>query len=204
MMQVLSHPDTKRRKRQTEPDVWALMRRIARAVQSYGAEIPQDRRARILSAETDFGALLAFMADADVLAAVAGADPLMPARVRGLKRRQEMVAEAGGLLSTSESAALLGISRQAVEKRIRNGTLLGVRTGSRNAVPAFQIKDGALLDGLSRVLRKMSIGDPWMRLDFFLTADPRLDGRTPVEALAAGDIAGTERVARAFGEQGAR
>ena len=45
--------------------------------------------------------------------------------------------------------------------------------------------------------------DPWMQAAFFLGDNPRLNNRSPVELLKAGELSSVLRAAEAYGEQGA-
>jgi hypothetical protein len=94
---------------------------------------------------------------------------------------------AGGTLSADEVGQILGITRQAVYKRRRAGTLLAVREGSAWRYPACQFADGEVMAGIPEVVRGFSSASPWVKLDFLLTPDTVLVGRTPLEALKAGD-----------------
>ncbi len=186
------------------PDVWAIGRRVLRFTLLRGNAITKKNRARILAEETDIEAVIALLKEAAPIDEIERQSPLLQAKIRGVERRRAMIEEAGGALSSTETAALLGITRQAVEKRLKAGSLLGLRVGSKTAVPSFQIANGGLLPGLSKVLRTLSISDPWMRFNFFLTKDKRLNGKTPAELLRTGR---SEQMvlaaARAYGEHGA-
>jgi hypothetical protein len=94
---------------------------------------------------------------------------------------------AGGTLSADEVGQILGITRQAVDKRRRAGTLLTVQEGSAWRYPACQFADGKVIAGIPEVVRGFSSASPWVKLDFLLTPDTVLAGRTPLEALKAGD-----------------
>ena len=101
-------------------------------------------------------------------------------------------------------AALIGISRQAVDKRRSQNQLIGLTQGKRGyAYPAFQFEAGKTLDGLKEILDALSAHDPWMQSIFFANGNDRLDGRTPLDALRQGLIEAVVRTAEAYGEQGA-
>ncbi|MGH7822043.1 MAG: hypothetical protein ACREQ9_19955 [Candidatus Binatia bacterium] len=132
------------------------------------------------------------------------ADPLAPAKIRGIGARKKLLEAEGGVLSAGEVADLLGISRQAVDKRRRAGKLIGVLRGRRGyAYPAWQFSDGSRLPNIERVLDALSRHDPWMQLAFFLSGNTRLDGDTPLAKLREGEVEEVVKAARAFGEQGA-
>lgn len=83
-----------------------------------------------------------------------------------------IIQEAGGLISTSEAAELLGISASAVRKRIERDQLLSIPSSSgEHRLPRAQFRDGDALPGLEEVLGAMHIEDPWMRTQLLLDPD---------------------------------
>lgn len=189
--------------RQEQHDLRAIARRAGRVAMTYGAALARRQRARVLGADSDIDALVGLLKEAAVLDQVRAQQPLLQARIRGIERRRAMIEEAGGAVSVAQAAEMLGISRQAVEKRLKAGSLLGVRIGARTVVPAFQVDAGESMRGLDRVLKALGVSDPWMRLNFFLTRDRRLKGRTPLVALASGKVDEVVRAAGAYGVHGA-
>jgi hypothetical protein len=130
-------------------------------------------------------------------------DPLAAARLRGLQRRQAILAAEGGLLAAQQVAERLGLSRQAVDNRRKAGRLLALHTGRRGlGYPAWQFDERGVLGGLEETLAALPLDDPWMRAWFFLTPDPRLEGHRPLDALRAGQVARVRRAAEAYGQQG--
>ena len=89
----------------------------------------------------------------------------------------ELIEAAGGTLSVLEAAELLGRPEEAVSQLIRRGRLLAVRvSGSEQRIPACQVKDGAILPGLGRVLRAMPVANDWTRLSDLLQPLEGLEG----------------------------
>jgi hypothetical protein len=130
-------------------------------------------------------------------------DPLAAARLRGLERRQSILQAEGGLLSSQEVADRLGLSRQAVDNRRKGGRLVALETGRRGlGYPAWQFNERGVLDGLEECLSLLASKDPWARAWFFLSPDPRLDGRRPLDALRAGELDRVRRAAEGYGRQG--
>ncbi len=130
--------------------------------------------------------------------------PLLSARIRGLRQRQELLEAAGGPLPVSKVAEFLRISRQAVDKRRKAGGLLAVDIGRRGYMyPAWQLDDERVLASIPKVLAKLRRAPAWSKLRFFLTGNLRLGGRTPLEALRDGNLQQVLRAAEAFGEHGA-
>jgi hypothetical protein len=128
----------------------------------------------------------------------------MRAKLRGIEYRRRILEKLGGTLSAEEVAELIGISRQAVDKRRSQNHLIGLTQGRRGyAYPAFQFEDGKTLAGLRDVLDALSGHDPWMQSIFFANGNDRLNGVTPLEALRQGKFASIVLAAQAYGEQGA-
>lgn len=131
-------------------------------------------------------------------------DPLAGARARGALAKREMLEAAGGVYRVSQVAKLLGISRQAVDGRRARGTLLAVpRANGEWVYPACQFTEDGIVPGLDRFLKAFRVPTPWTQLSVLLARSPRLGGRTPLEALQAGDTEAACAVAREYGEHAA-
>jgi hypothetical protein len=131
-------------------------------------------------------------------------EPYREALKRGREARKELLAAEGGVLSGAEVAEILGLSRQAVDKRRRAGRLLGLSTGRRGiAYPAWQFTEGGVLPGWEDVLADLTDHDPWMQLIFMLTPDMWLDEKVPLTELRRGNLARVQVAARMLGEHGA-
>lgn len=125
------------------------------------------------------------------------------ALLRGAQVKRQLLREAGGTLSASEVGTLLGISRAAIDKRRRQGALLGLKLPSGdNAYPAVQFDKKDALPGLPEVLGAFQIQDPWMQLDMLLAPNELLGGRTSFKALADGDVELVKSVVSTVGDQG--
>lgn len=128
---------------------------------------------------------------------------------RGRVAAQRIFDAEGGLLSGQQVGDALGISRQAVDKRRRAGTLLALRwTGRSFSYPAWQLRNGQPLPGLHRVLSALGDDDghPIGQVVFFLTSFPRLADKRPLDLLREGSqqaIDDVVRAAEAFMDQGA-
>ncbi len=137
----------------------------------------------------------------ELLVELAPADPLAAARLRGMKVKQELLHGDGSPLKSDEVAQLLGISRQAVDKRRSKGQLLAVSLGKRGYYyPLWQFQTDGILPGLDLVLAALAQFDAWTQLMFMKTGDLRLNNLTPLECLIAGDINGVVDAARCYGE----
>lgn len=123
---------------------------------------------------------------------------------RGFEHARDALLErAGGAFSLTEAAKALGISRQALHKRIAGGTALGMMgAGNEIVVPKLQLATAGekpvILPGIDAVTKlfKEAAAGPWMALQFLADADPNL-GRTPIEALQAGEREAVVQAARA-------
>jgi hypothetical protein len=88
------------------------------------------------------------------------------------------------MLSAAEVATRLRIGLDDVEHRSHDGLLLALPGESgKRGFPSWQFTHDGPLPGLEDVLRHMGVRSPWMRAQFFLTGDVRLDGQTPLEVL---------------------
>jgi hypothetical protein len=130
------------------------------------------------------------------------ANPLAAARQRGEQAKRDILALQGDMLNSAEVATRLGLDGEEVERRRQDGLLLALPTeANKYGFPVWQFRDGGVLSGLEDVLGHMSVRSPWMRAQFFLTGDLRLNGRTPLEMLLRGEVDAVRRAAAAYGEQ---
>lgn len=179
----------------------AALARVTRFMDEAIAKTPT----RVL--EQALGEQESAVAVADVLADVLLTDTAegewAEALLRGSQAQRALLHDAGGTLTASEVGELLGIGRAAVDKRRRQGALLGLRLPSGDIVyPAAQFAKKDVLPGLPDILGSFRLQDPWMQLDALLAPDPALNGRTAFEALADGDIERVKRLVASHGEQG--
>lgn len=128
------------------------------------------------------------------------------ALLRGVALAEEDLRASGGAYGLAEVRRLMrGISRQAIDKRVRDGSLLAVTGPSnRRSYPTVQfLGDGSVVDGLKQVRAVLATKNPWMLLNFLVNPEPRLDGRKPIELLKSGQIEPVVDAARRIGAQGA-
>ena len=106
----------------------------------------------------------------------------------------------GPFYDTAGVMTLLGgVSKQAVNDRVRRHRLLALRTGSGRLVyPVAQFDDERVVDGLGEVLDVLVPDDTeaWMVASWLTTPDPDLADRTPLEALRTGERIEVLRAAR--------
>ncbi len=111
--------------------------------------------------------------------------------------RAELLEKAGGGLTLTEAAALLGMSRQAVHKRIKAGTVLAMMNGAELVLPRGQFTPAGIVPGLSAVLAPFKVAGAWSALQFLVEPDPNLAG-IPLRALTEGRIAAVVDAAKAY------
>lgn len=117
--------------------------------------------------------------------------------------QSELLNLAGKPLSLTEAADRLGVTRQALHKRIKLGSALGVMRGSELVVPdsQFVTQNGKpkIVEGLADVVRLFdsSGAGRWSALQFLTGIDPNL-GTAPLEVLRAGKKESAVNAARAF------
>ncbi|WP_017326542.1 hypothetical protein [Synechococcus sp. PCC 7336] len=157
-----------------------------------------------LQQSEDFDVMVQGITQPEVLKALAPEDPLAAARLKGHRVKLELLYRDGDPLSSAEVAQLLCISRQAVDKRRKKHQLLAVSLGRRGYFyPAEQFLDGSTLPGLEKVLAALQEYSAWTQLMFLKTADVRLEGKTPLECLKAGQVEAVVQAAQCYGDQSA-
>ena len=182
----------------------AFVTRVLRLVKSLQEDLPNSKIDEATSASSDYLVILDALSASPTLGQSISDDPFVAAKLRGLKRKQQMIEEAGGILTSEQVATLLGISRQAVDKRRGSNQLLALTQGKRGySYPSFQFEDGKVVQGLQDVLKELASLDPWMQLAFFTSPNERLDGKSPIRALRSGNVGDVVRAAGGYGEQGA-
>ena len=178
--------------------------RLLRVVRNLEEDLTNTSIDEASAAKTDFEVILDALNASPKIGELVSEDPFTAAKLRGLKRKQQILERAGGTFSSEEVAEAIGISRQAVDKRRLAHQLLGLTQGKRGyGYPRFQFEDGKTLKGLEDVLRQLKGLDPWMQLIFFAAPNERLAGATPIEALRQGNSEAAQEAARGYGEQGA-
>lgn len=112
--------------------------------------------------------------------------------------RREALAECA---TTEQVQKLLSLnSRQALAARVEAGQVLAVKERDELRYPVWQFDattETGVLQGLRATLDALKERDPMWTLLWMRTTQRALDGRTPAEALRAGDIQLTVEVARA-------
>jgi hypothetical protein len=186
--------------------------RAITALRALAATIPDDALLNIITQPTDIASLRALVAAAD--AARPPAEPLLAVALdRGRDATDRLLKEAGGALTTSEAALLLGLYPQTVTSWGRSHLLLVLPgedgphsdryprcqfTEARPSLPTFTV-----LPGLSKVLQAMASHGPVVTLSFLLSPSARLpDDARPIDLLRAGRVAEVLDAASRYGEHG--
>ena len=93
-------------------------------------------------------------------------------------------------MTVSDVASLLGITRQAVEKRRKAGKLIALSAGKRGyAYLQWQVSsDGVLLPGLEEVFGDLEEHSAMARSIVMLSPTIRLNGQRPVDMIRRGRI----------------
>lgn len=128
------------------------------------------------------------------------------AMLEGVRIAQEDLRDAGGAYDLDQVRTLMrGVSRQAVDKRVQEGSLLAVPGPSnRRSYPTLQFnRDGTVVPGLKAVRDALQTSNPWTILNFLSHPDGKLDNRKPIDLLRSGELDLVLEAASRHGEQGA-
>jgi hypothetical protein len=181
----------------------AFYSRILRAFLRLEDDLSASFIDEVTAAPTDFLVALEALTSSSESSQLVAEDPFVAAKLRGLKRKKGMLEAAGGTLTSEQVADVLGISRQAVDKRRASYQLLALTQGKRGySYPSFQFEDGKTLPGLEDVLAELKALDPWMQMVFFTSPHERLGGTSPLERLRKGGVEEAKAAAVDYGEQG--
>lgn len=114
-------------------------------------------------------------------------DPAVEHRRRTRKAAAAVERLAGGTLSIDQVAALLGVDRSRVSRRLSAAALYSISVGARRRIPAWQFSAGNELPGLPAVVAAIPGDVHPLDVDALMTTpQEELDDRTPVEHLAGG------------------
>jgi len=155
--------------------------------------------ALLLSVMHEFDKLLRH----EVSGKLAANNAMEMARLRGEASKLELLHDAAPMLSTGQIADALGISKQAVHKRLQSGSLFGIMSKGEFRIPAWQIREREVVPGISEVLKNLETTE-WGKMLFFHSENMQLGGRRPMDLILAGDIKPVAEVAALFGEEGAK
>jgi len=131
--------------------------------------------------------------------------PRALALLRGKEISEKDLKESGGSFTLEHVETLLGITRQAIDKKVQDDALLTIPgPHGRRRYPVVQFTDdGTVPPGLKDVLKSLPSTNGWFRLNFLVTPDAHLHGRRPVDVLKEGNIELVVMAAKGVGVQGA-
>jgi hypothetical protein len=113
------------------------------------------------------------------------ADDERQARARIAVR--QLTSALSGSVSIKEAAAILGVDRSRVSRRITGKTLWAFDLQGSRRIPRWQFLGEELLPGLDVIVPAIPRGTTPAALEAFMhTPQPDFDDRTPIEHLAAG------------------
>ena len=178
----------------------AFIQRYSSLLERLGQTAPDEAIARALGAPDEVGGLAALLAEVGPDTPPA-TDPLAAARARGAQAKGELLQKAGGALRLGEVASRLGVTPQAVHARLKRGTLLAVpQANGEWLYPVCQFGPDGALPGLATVLQAFGVRGPWTQLSVLLAPARSLGGRTPLQALQAGEADAAALAVSTYGE----
>ncbi len=125
------------------------------------------------------------------------------ARMRGLDRIVKLRRAAEPTMETGEVCELLGVTRETIRQKVNRRQLLALPKGGDRVFPAFQFKEGAVLNGLAEVLNALDTDSVFTIISFLLSQNPDYENKTAIEMLEAGDLEPVVAEARVFLKHGA-
>jgi len=166
--------------------------------------VPLSSLEQTAAAANNMLVLLKALQSPEVLPELERYEPLASPYLEGIQAQQDLLRQAGGLMSSSQVANLLRLTRQAVDKRRLANKLIAIPQGQHGfGYPACQFDDKGPLPGLEDFLSKLDTADPWMPLIFLLSPNATLGERSPLDLLRRGETAQVLNAASIFGNQGA-
>ncbi|MFW5968661.1 MAG: hypothetical protein ACOCV2_14140 [Persicimonas sp.] len=162
----------------------AFLTRSLKALAKLAQSLDEDSLGEATSSSSDFEVLVSALNAAPDASLDETDSAWLKARLRGIETKRELLRAEGGAVSSAQMGELLGITRQAVNKRRTKNQLLAVQSGGRGyRYPLWQVADDGTLFGLEDVLAVLESYDPWMTLQFFVRENTRLGGERPLDLL---------------------
>jgi len=182
-----------------------FLKRSVRMLERISTAASSEALEAALASPTDMGGVVSLLSDLAPLGVdLSAVDPFVEAMARGAALKRELLTVAGGALTSGQVASVLGITRQAVDKRRSRHALLAVPNGSGEYLyPACQFTSDGVIPGLEGVLQAFQIRSPWTQLSALTASAPALGGKSIVEALKSGYAEKAIDLAASFGEQAA-
>jgi hypothetical protein len=153
--------------------------------------------------EVDFLVKAAQLAASTIVHLDPAEQRLHRARLRGVHRMMELRKAAEPVLESGEVCQLLGVSRETVRKKVDRRQMLALPKGGDRVFPAFQFKDGAILNGVAETLAALDTESVFSVLAFFLSPNEDFGNRTAIQMLESGEVETVLAEARAYLKHGA-
>jgi hypothetical protein len=180
-----------------------FLTRAVEAVIEMTNALPSRAIEKTAAASTNLLVLLTALQSPEILPELERHEPLASPYLKGLQEQQELLRQAGGLMSADQVGVVLGVTRQAIDKRRVAGKLIAIPQGQRGfGYPACQFTSRGSVPGLDRMLLALGRSDAWMQLIFLLSPNSVLGNRSPLELLSEGQVGVVTSAASVFGEQG--
>ena len=144
--------------------------------------VPGADAAPLSAAELEF-----LRRDGGAASAIDGWSATQERQTRSRNAVRELAQALSESVTIKEVAAILGVDRSRVSRRITGNTLWAFDLRGTRRIPRWQFLDGSLLPGLDTVVPAVPPGTTPAVLGAFMhTAQPDFDDRTPIDYLAAG------------------
>lgn len=176
----------------TAPTLTCVLRlRAHRALESVMKAMPSDALFEAAAAPRDLDALILAVSAGAIELPATQKDPMTGAMILAFDHRRQLLEQASPLLTAAEVQKILGVSRQAIDKRRERGSILGIRIGHNWAYPQLQFDlegGGQVYPCLSKVLAIHKGDSAWVVLDSLLAADPAFGGMTLLQVVREGRV----------------
>lgn len=202
-MSIVEHALQEVRNASEDPLRAAAMARAVSAVAALTRDQDDAALGEAVAAPSNVAVLYRMLAAPEAVDILRPDDPLIEAKLRGIAARDDILQAEGGTVDVETAARILGISRQAVDRRRHRHTLLGLPVGRRGyRYPLWQFTPSGVVPGLDAVLRHLAEDGPWFSASWLLSRNGRLGAR-PLDVLQNGDVDAVVQAALAYGEEGA-
>jgi hypothetical protein len=181
-----------------------FLSRLVDAVMEMTETLPPKAIEKAAAASSNLLVLLTALRSPEMLPDLERHEPLASPYLRGLQAQQDLIKQAGGLISADEVAGIFRVTRQAIDKRRIAGKLIAIPQGQRGfGYPVCQFTARGSLPGLEQFLLALNRNDGWMQLIFLLSPNSSLGNRSPLQLLSDGEVDAVTNAAAMFGEHGA-
>jgi len=188
---------------ETDPLRRAALIRAVSAVTTLTREQDDTALGDAVAAPSDIQVLLRMLSAPEALDILRPEAPLIDAQLCGIAARDDILRAEGGSVDVSAAANIIGISRQAVERRRQRHVVLALPVGRRGyRYPVWQFTQSGILPGLGAILLTLAPDGEWFTAGWLLTDNKRLNAR-PLDLLREGRSDAVVQAALAYGEEGA-